>query len=126
MDDKKFYSRLSKNAKKHASRFTKKNQMKLFGKIMKRNNIKPDDLAYLVPHQANMRIIDATARRMGISRDQVLINIERYGNTTAVTIPLCLWDFEHKLKKGDKIILTSFGAGFSWGSIYLKWAYNGK
>ena len=94
--------------------------------IMKRNNIEPHDLAWLVPHQANMRIIDATARRMGIRRDQVLINIERYGNTTAATIPLCLWDFEHKLKKGDKIILTSFGAGFSWGSIYLKWAYNGK
>lgn len=94
--------------------------------IMKRNSIEPGDLAFLVPHQANMRIIDATARRMGISRDQVLINIERYGNTTAATIPLCLWDFEHKLKKGDKIILTSFGAGFSWGSIYLKWAYNGK
>ncbi len=94
--------------------------------IMKRNSIEPGDLAYLVPHQANMRIIDATARRMGISRDQVLINIEKYGNTTAATIPLCLWDFEHKLKKGDKIILTSFGAGFSWGSIYLKWAYNGK
>jgi 3-oxoacyl-[acyl-carrier-protein] synthase-3 len=94
--------------------------------IMKRNNIKPGDLAWLVPHQANMRIIDATARRMGINKEQVLINIERYGNTTAATIPLCLWDFEHKLKKGDKIILTSFGAGFSWGSIYLKWAYNGK
>ena len=94
--------------------------------IMKRNNIEPDDLAWLVPHQANMRIIDATARRMGIKRDQVLINIERYGNTTAATIPLCLWDFEHKLKKGDKMIFTSFGAGFSWGSIYLKWAYNKK
>lgn len=94
--------------------------------IMQRNNIKPGELAWLVPHQANMRIIDATARRMGIKRDQVLINIERYGNTTAATIPLCLWDFEHKLKKGDKMIFTSFGAGFSWGSIYLKWAYNGK
>lgn len=94
--------------------------------IMQRNNIKPGELAWLVPHQANMRIIDATARRMGIKRDQVLINIERYGNTTAATIPLCLWDFEHKLKEGDKMIFTSFGAGFSWGSIYLKWAYNGK
>jgi 3-oxoacyl-[acyl-carrier-protein] synthase-3 len=94
--------------------------------IMKRNNIEPDELAWLVPHQANMRIIDATARRMGIRRDQVFINIERYGNTTAATIPLCMWDFENKLKKGDKMILTSFGAGFTWGSIYLKWAYNGK
>jgi 3-oxoacyl-[acyl-carrier-protein] synthase-3 len=94
--------------------------------IMKRNNIAPDELAWLVPHQANMRIIDATARRMGIRRDQVFINIERYGNTTAATIPLCMWDFENKLKKGDKMILTSFGAGFTWGSIYLKWAYNGK
>jgi 3-oxoacyl-[acyl-carrier-protein] synthase-3 len=94
--------------------------------IMERNNITPDDLAWLVPHQANMRIIDATARRMGIRRDQVLINIERYGNTTAATIPLCLWDFEKNFKKGDKMIFTSFGAGFSWGSIYLKWAYDGK
>ncbi len=94
--------------------------------IMKRNHIEPGELAWLVPHQANMRIIDATARRMGINKEQVLINIERYGNTTAATIPLCLWDFEHKLKKGDKMILTSFGAGFSWGSIYIKWAYNGK
>jgi len=94
--------------------------------IMNRNNVEPDELAWLVPHQANLRIIDATARRMGIKREQVLINIERYGNTTAATIPLCLWDFEKNLKKGDKMILTSFGAGFSWGSIYLKWAYNGK
>jgi 3-oxoacyl-[acyl-carrier-protein] synthase-3 len=94
--------------------------------IMTRNDIAPNDLAWLVPHQANMRIIDATARRMGIRRDQVLINIERYGNTTAATIPLCLWDFEKKFKKGDKMIFTSFGAGFSWGSIYLKWAYDGK
>ena len=94
--------------------------------IMKRNNVKPDELSWLVPHQANKRIIDATARRMGITRDQVLINIERYGNTTAATIPLCLWDFENKFKKGDKMVLTSFGAGFSWGSIYLKWGYNGK
>ncbi len=94
--------------------------------IMKRNNIAPDELSWLVPHQANLRIIDATAHRMGIERDHVLINIERYGNTTAATIPLCLWDFENKFKKGDKMIFTSFGAGFSWGSIYLKWAYNGK
>ncbi|MFO7656199.1 MAG: beta-ketoacyl-ACP synthase III [Bacteroidales bacterium] len=92
--------------------------------IMKKNNLKPDDLNWLVPHQANMRIIEATARRMGIKPAQVLINIERYGNTTAATIPLCLWDFEKRLNKGDNLILTSFGAGFTWGTIYLKWAYN--
>ncbi len=93
--------------------------------IMKRNNILPEELTWFVPHQANMRIIDATARRMGIDPKQVLINIEKYGNTTAATIPLCLWDFENNLKKGDKIILTAFGAGFTWGSTYLKWAYDG-
>lgn len=93
--------------------------------IMNRNNLKPEDLAWLVPHQANMRIIDATARRMKIRNDQVMINIDKYGNTTAATIPLCLWDYENRLKKGDNIILTAFGAGYTWGSIYLKWAYNG-
>lgn len=92
--------------------------------MMKRNNIIPEYLNWFVPHQANMRIIEAVAERMGIVKDQVLINIERYGNTTAATIPLCLWDFEKKLKKGDNLILTSFGAGFTWGSIYLKWGYN--
>jgi 3-oxoacyl-[acyl-carrier-protein] synthase-3 len=94
--------------------------------IMKRNNLTHDDIKYLIPHQANLRIIEATARRMGIDRNQVMINIEKYGNTTAATIPLCLWDFENLLKKGDNIILTSFGAGFSWGSVYLKWAYDSK
>ncbi len=94
--------------------------------IMKKNHIAPDELAWLVPHQANMRIIEATARRMGIKPSQVLINIEKYGNTTAATIPLCLWDFEKQLKKGDNIILTAFGAGFTWGSMYLKWAYDTK
>lgn len=92
--------------------------------IMERNNLKPEDLNWLVPHQANMRIIEATARRMGIKPGQVLINIERYGNTTAATIPLCLWDFEKRLNKGDNIILTAFGAGYTWGTIYLKWAYS--
>ncbi len=91
--------------------------------IIKRNNLKPEDLTWLVPHQANMRIIDATARRMGIRNDQVMINIEKYGNTTAATIPLCLWDYENRLQKGDNIILTAFGAGYTWGTIYLKWAY---
>ncbi len=94
--------------------------------IMKRNNITPENLAWLVPHQANMRIIEATANRMGISKDQVMINIERFGNTTAATLPLCLHEWEPRLKKGDNIILAAFGAGFTWGAIYLKWAYNGK
>ena len=91
--------------------------------IMARNNLRSEDIAYLVPHQANLRIIDATARRMGIGTDQVMINIERYGNTTGGTIPLCLWEWENKLKKGDNIILAAFGGGFTWGSIWLKWAY---
>lgn len=92
--------------------------------IMERHSLGADDIAWLVPHQANMRIIEATARRMGLSKDKVLINIEKFGNTTAATIPLCLWDFEKKLHKGDNIILAAFGAGFTWGSVYLKWAYN--
>ena len=94
--------------------------------IMKRNNITPETLAWLVPHQANLRIIDATAQRMGISRDQVMINIERYGNTTAATIPLCLYEWEKQLKKGDNVILAAFGAGFTWGAIYVKWGYDGS
>lgn len=92
--------------------------------IMERHQLKSDDVAWLVPHQANMRIIDATARRMGVSKEKVMINIQKYGNTTAATIPLCLWDYEKQLKKGDNIILAAFGAGFTWGSIYLKWAYD--
>jgi len=94
--------------------------------MMEKHNIAPEELAWLVPHQANMRIIEATARRMGISKDQVMINIQRYGNTTAATIPLCLWEWEEQLKKDDNIILAAFGGGFTWGSIYLKWAYNGS
>ncbi len=92
--------------------------------IMKKHNLSSDDVAWLVPHQANMRIIDATARRMGVSKDKVMINIEKYGNTTAATIPLCLYDYEKRLTKGDNIILAAFGAGFTWGSVYLKWAYD--
>ncbi|TDO02768.1 beta-ketoacyl-ACP synthase III [Sunxiuqinia elliptica] len=92
--------------------------------IMNKNDITPENLAWLVPHQANMRIIDAVARRMKISPDQVMINIQKYGNTTAATIPLCLYDYEKQLKKGDNIILAAFGAGFTWGSVYLKWAYD--
>lgn len=93
--------------------------------IMERNNLKAEDIAYLVPHQANMRIIDATARRMGVDRDKVMINIERYGNTTNGTIPMCLYEWAPKLKKGDNLILAAFGGGFTWGSIYLKWAIDG-
>lgn len=94
--------------------------------VMERNNIKPDELNWLVPHQANMRIIEAVARRMGIKKEQVMINIEKYGNTTAATIPLCLWEYESQLKKGDKMILAAFGGGFTWGSMYLNWAYDGS
>lgn len=93
--------------------------------IMKRNGITPETLAWLVPHQANMRIIEATAKRMGISKEQVMINIERYGNTTSATIPLCLWEWEPQLRKGDNVIIATFGAGFTWGATYLKWAYDG-
>ena len=92
--------------------------------IMERNNLKSDDIAYLVPHQANLRIIDATARRMGLDKEKVMINIQRYGNTTNGTIPMCLHEWEHKLKKGDNIILAAFGGGFTWGSMYIKWGYD--
>jgi len=94
--------------------------------IMERNNLTSDDIAWLVPHQANLRIIDATARRMGLHEDKVMINIQRYGNTTAGTIPLCLSDWEAQLKKGDNIILSAFGGGFTWGAVWLRWAYDGK
>ena len=91
--------------------------------IMERNNLTANDIAYLVPHQANKRIIDATARRMGVGDDKVMVNIQRYGNTTNATIPLCLYEWESKLKKGDNLILAAFGGGFTWGAIWLKWAY---
>ena len=94
--------------------------------IMKRNNLTADDVAWLVPHQANKRIIDATSRRMGVGDEKVMLNIEKYGNTTTGTIPLCLWDWESQLKKGDNLVLAAFGGGFTWGSIYLKWAYDSK
>jgi 3-oxoacyl-[acyl-carrier-protein] synthase-3 len=92
--------------------------------IMERNQLSAKDIAWLVPHQANKRIIEATRQRMDLPEEQVMINIHKYGNTTAGTIPLCLWDYEKQLKKGDKIIISTFGAGFTWGSMYLKWAYN--
>jgi 3-oxoacyl-[acyl-carrier-protein] synthase III len=91
--------------------------------IMEKNNLKGEDIAWLIPHQANKRIIDATARRMGLPDDKVTLNIERYGNTTNGTIPLCLWEWEKKFKKGDNIIIAAFGGGFTWGAIWVKWAY---
>ena len=91
--------------------------------LMQRNNLTGDDIAWLVPHQANLRIIDATANRMGLPKEKVMINIQKYGNTTAATIPLCLWDWESQLKKGDNLILAAFGGGFTWGATWVKWAY---
>ena len=105
-------------------KFAVTNMADISEEIMKKNNLLSKDIAYLVPHQANKRIIDATSNRMGIGPEKVLLNIERYGNTTAGTIPLCFWDFEKKFKKGDNIILAAFGGGFTWGSVYLKWSYN--
>ncbi|GJM61528.1 beta-ketoacyl-ACP synthase III [Persicobacter diffluens] len=94
--------------------------------VVERNELAPEEIAYLVPHQANLRIIDATRRRVGLPEEKVMINISKYGNTTNATIPLCLWDFESKLKKGDNLILAAFGGGFTWGAVYLKWAYDPK
>lgn len=104
-------------------KFAVTNMADVAAEIMERNNLTHDDITWLVPHQANKRIIDATATRTGVSPDKVVINIERYGNTTNGTLPLCLWEWENKFKKGDTLILAAFGGGFTWGSIYLKWAY---
>lgn len=104
-------------------KFAVTNMADVAAEIMERNDLGADDVAWLVPHQANKRIIDATSNRTGIDPAKVMINIERYGNTTNGTIPLCLWEWESKLKKGDNVILAAFGGGFTWGSIYLKWAY---
>ncbi len=95
-------------------------------KIMERNNLTSEDVTWLAPHQANKRIIDATSNRMGISDDKVMMNISRYGNTTSGTIPTLLWDYEKQLKKGDNIIIAAFGGGFTWGAIYVKWAYDSE
>lgn len=105
-------------------KFAVTNMADISAEIMERNNLKGDDVSWLAPHQANKRIIDATANRMGISDEKVMMNIEKYGNTTAGTIPLLLWDYEKRLKKGDTVIIAAFGGGFTWGSIYVKWAYN--
>jgi 3-oxoacyl-[acyl-carrier-protein] synthase-3 len=104
-------------------KFAVTNMADVAAEVMERNNLVPDDIAWLVPHQANKRIIDATAARTGVSADKVVINIERFGNTTNATLPLCLWEWESKFKKGDNLILAAFGGGFTWGALYLKWAY---
>ena len=95
-------------------------------KIMEQNELDSDDITWLVPHQANMRIMNATAERMGIGQDRVMYTIQKYGNTTSGTIPLCLWDYESRLKKGDNLILAAFGGGFTWGALYMKWGYDGS
>jgi 3-oxoacyl-[acyl-carrier-protein] synthase-3 len=107
-------------------KFAVTNMADYAAKIMERNNLTGDDVAWLAPHQANKRIVDATSNRMGISDDKVMMNIERYGNTTSATIPTLLWDYEKQLKKGDNIVLAAFGGGFTWGAIYVKWAYDSK
>ena len=104
-------------------KFAVTNMADVAAEVMERNSLTADDIAWLVPHQANKRIIDATANRTGVSSDKVIVNIEKYGNTTNATLPLCLWEWEDKFKKGDNLILAAFGGGFTWGSIYLKWAY---
>lgn len=105
-------------------KFAVSNMADVAVEIMERNNLKPEDIAWLVPHQANLRIIDATGRRMGLEPEKVMINIENYGNTTAATIPLCLYDYRKRLNKGDKLILAAFGGGFTWGSVYLRWSFD--
>ncbi len=107
-------------------KFAVTNMAEVSAQIMAKNNLTGEDVQWLVPHQANKRIIDATANRMGIGPEKVMMNIERYGNTTAGTIPLCLWDYESKLQKGDNLILAAFGGGFTWGAVYLKWGYDPK
>ena len=105
-------------------KFAVNNMAEVSARIMDRNNLRSDDIAYLVPHQANKRIIAATANRMGIGPEKVMLNIHRYGNTTNGTLPLCLWDYEKNLRKGDNLVFSAFGGGFTWGSAYLVWAYD--
>ncbi len=107
-------------------KFAVTNMAEVSAQIMERNNLSSDDVNWLVPHQANKRIIDATAKRMGLDSDKVMLNIDRYGNTTNGTLPLCLWDYEQQLKKGDNLVFAAFGGGFTWGAIYLKWALDPK
>lgn len=108
---------------KQVFKFAVTNMAEVSAEIMEKNNLTSEDVDWLVPHQANLRIIDATANRMGLPQEKVMINIQKYGNTTAGTLPLCLWDYESQLKKGDTLILSAFGGGFTWGAVYLKWAY---
>ena len=107
-------------------KFAVKGMADVSEEIMKRNNLTADDVAWLVPHQANKRIIDATAQRMNVGPEKVMLNIQKYGNTTSGTIPLCLWDYENQLHKGDNLIISAFGGGFTWGALYVKWAYDPK
>lgn len=104
-------------------KFAVKGMADVSAELLEKNNLTGDDIAWLVPHQANLRIIDATADRMGISKDKVMINIERYGNTTAATIPLCLYEWQDQLKKGDNLVLAAFGGGFTWGATLVKWGF---
>ncbi len=106
-------------------KFAVSNMADVCGKVMERNDLTSDDVAWLVPHQANKRIIDAAANRMGLPDEKVMMNIHKYGNTTSATLPLCLVDYEDQLKKGDNLVFAAFGGGFTWGAVYLKWAYNG-
>lgn len=107
-------------------KFAVKGMADVSAELMERNNLSADEISWLVPHQANLRIISATADRMGLPMDKVMINIQRYGNTTAATIPLCLWEWEKQLNKGDNIVLAAFGGGFTWGATWIKWAYDSK
>lgn len=107
-------------------KFAVKNMADVAAQIMERNNLSADDVSWLVPHQANKRIIDATRERMGLPEEKVMVNIQKYGNTTNGTLPLCLWEWENQLKKGDNIVLAAFGGGFTWGATYIKWAYDSK
>nr|WP_294996867.1 beta-ketoacyl-ACP synthase III [uncultured Sediminibacterium sp.] len=104
-------------------KFAVKGMADVSAELLERNGLTGDDIAWLVPHQANLRIIDATANRMGLPKEKVMINIQKYGNTTAATLPLCLWDWEKQLKKGDNIVLAAFGGGFTWGATWVKWGY---
>ena len=104
-------------------KFAVKGMADVSAELLEKNNLTGDDIAWLVPHQANLRIIDATANRMGLPKEKVMINIQKYGNTTAATIPLCLWEWESQLKKGDLIVLAAFGGGFTWGATLVKWGY---
>lgn len=107
-------------------KFAVKGMADVSAELLERNNLTADDIAWLVPHQANLRIIDATANRMGLPKEKVMINIQKYGNTTAGTLPLCLADWEKQLKKGDNVVLAAFGGGFTWGATWLKWAYDSE